>query len=452
MAETSNQNQTQAKDDSALLSAIGVQGGFPTTSEGLRDLREKILVKKGESQEETEKAKKAATTKREISEGQLYKKEAEAREPYEQALIEKGKDRPYPPPTPDNFNNFAGMFSVISALSFAVGGKGRGAGLGALSALNGAMDGYNKGQKDVFDRNMREFDKKLAEYKTSLESTRDALRIVVDRAGLSTKQGIAQLKQAELNDSGVASALIKEGKIKDAINHVDNLIRKVDSVERQNQALKDRQTMLAMREGGEGGKIRMTAAPEARLSGSRESLSAINSIETLLKDPEVAKQFDSSTFRRTLLESPKEMYSIEKLFRQSLFQSLPEKTKQLFIMIAMARNDYFRQISGQAVTGSEGARNFFATLSPSDTSATLLTKADVLKPKFVRQLQEIVDGYQLPKSTIESINEQIRQNQPKTAAPAGAATKAEPEATLNNRTIVVRNGKWVYKDTGEEAK
>ena len=63
MAETSNQNQTQAKDDSALLSAIGVHGGFPTTSEGLRDLREKILVKKGESQEETEKAKKAATTK-----------------------------------------------------------------------------------------------------------------------------------------------------------------------------------------------------------------------------------------------------------------------------------------------------------------------------------------------------------------------------------------------------
>lgn len=429
------QTQATPRNDSALLSAIGITSPLPKTSEGLRDVRESVLVKKGEAEEETERARRAASERRIAGEGTLYERERLAREPYEQALLEKGKDRPYPPPTQDNFNTFAGMFSVISALTFAVGGKGRGAGMQALASLNGAIDGYNKGQKDVFDRSMKEFDKKLAEYKTSLESTRDALRIVSEREGLRTREGISKLKEAELNDAGVAAALIKQNRFKDAINHVDNLIRKVDSVERQNQSLKDKQTMLRLREGEDGGKIKMTTAPEARLSGARESLSAINNIEALLKDPTVAKEFDSNQLFRTLLESPKEMYPIERMFRQTVFQSLPEKSKQLFVMIAMARNDYFRQISGQAVTGSEGARNFFATLSPSDTSSTLMTKADVLKPKFVRQLQEIVDGYQLPQSTINSIKEQIEANQPRAAA--GGAPKRQP--TQADRDWVKKN-------------
>ena len=159
------------------------------------------------------------------------------------------------------------------------------------------------------------------------------------------------------------------------------------------------------------------------MSGARESLSAINNIEALLKDPTVAKEFDSNQLFRTLLESPKEMYPMERIIRQSIFQSLPEKSKQLFIQIAMARNDYFRQISGQAVTGSEGARNFFATLSPSDNSSSLMTKANVLKPKFVRQLQEIIDGYQLPESTLQSIREQIQANQ---VTPTGAPRGRRP--------------------------
>ena len=36
--------------------------------------------------------------------------------------------------------------------------------------------------------------------------------------------------------------------------------------------------------------------------------------------------------------------------------------------------------------------------------------------------------------------------------PTSTPAAQERTATLNNRTIVVRDGKWVYKDTGEEAK
>ena len=430
--------QDKSTNDSALLSAIGVSGSVPTESEGLRGIREQALVKKGEAEAGTAEAKRQASMRREAGEAELYKKEREVTEPYREKYLEKMEDRPYPPPTKDNFKDFATMFSVISALTFAVGGKGRGSGMQAMAALNGAVDGYNKGNRDAFDRGMKEFDKKLAEYKTSLEGTREALRMVVDKEGLRTREGIARLKQAELNDQGVTASLLRENRIKDAINHVDNLIRKADAVEKQNQSLKDKVFMKQLVQGEQGGKIKMTTQPEARMSGSRESLSAINNIETLLKDKNVAKEFDSNQLFRTLLESPKEMYPMERIIRQSIFQSLPEKSKELFIQIAMARNDYFRQISGQAVTGSEGARNFFATLSPSDNSSSLITKANVLKPKFVRQLQEIVDGYQLPEPTERSIREQIKLNEIKEFANEDEFKKAEQAGdVIKGQTVIV---------------
>lgn len=438
MAQTT---QPAPKDDSALLSAIGIQGSVPTDSESLRGLREQTLVKKGEAEAKTVEAKRQASMRREAGEAGLYQEERLATEPYRQKLIEKVEDRPYPPPNRDNFKDFATMFSVISALTFAVGGKGRGAGMSAMAALNGAVDGFNKGNRDAFDRGMKEFDKKLAEYKTSLEGTREILKSVIDKENLKTKEGIARLKQAELNDQGVAAALLSENRIKDAINHVDNLIRKADAVEKQNQALKDKVFMKTLVQGEQGGKIKMTAAPEARMSGARESLSAINNIETLLSDRNVSKEFDSNQLFRTLLESPKEMYPIERIIRQSIFQSLPEKSKELFIQIAMARNDYFRQISGQAVTGSEGARNFFATLSPSDNSDSLMTKANVLKPKFVRQLQEIVDGYQLPEPTQKAIRDQIRLNEVKEFASEDDFKKAEAAGEVMPGQTVIVGGK-----------
>jgi hypothetical protein len=127
--------------------------------------------------------------------------------------------------------------------------------------------------------------------------------------------------------------------------------------------------------GEDGDKIRMTTEPEKLIRGAADSLVAVTKIEDRLADPKVAKQFDENRLFRTLLESPKEMFPIQKYISTSIFQSLPPESQQLFTMIAMARNDYYRQLSGQAVTGSEGARNFFATLQPTDNAQTAYSKS-----------------------------------------------------------------------------
>ena len=236
MAATPNQ-------DSELLKIVGVGGSIPSSTEGLYGLREKALVRETEAEKGLKEAQQKAALKEQAGKRELFAAEAEAKKPMEEKLMAMEKDRPYPPPTKDNFKEFSSMFSIISALTFAVGGKGRGSGMAALSALNGAIEGYNKGRKDLFDMNMKEFDKKLAEYKTSLESTREALKIISDRASLKSKEGIAALAEARLNDQGIAAAELEKGNIVRAIKHIDNLISKVNQREIQNNSFKHQEDM-----------------------------------------------------------------------------------------------------------------------------------------------------------------------------------------------------------------
>ena len=439
--------QSAPKDDSALLSAIGITGALPTESEGLRDIRESILVKKGEAETATSEAKRKAALTREAGEGALYKAEREATEPYREELLKKTQERVYPPPTRDNFKEFAGMFSVLSALTFAVGGGGRGSGMSALAALNGAIDGWNRGNKDAFDRGMKEYDKKLAEYKTSLETTREALRVVADKEGLKTKEGLAALKRAELNDAGVAAAMIKEGRFKDAINHVDNLIRKADAVEKQNQTLKNQQFMIDYRE-GRGKPLSQTEV--TKIVGS-ESLK--DSLQKLEKDfkPEFASlgvfgvgaDLQMEAMRR--LPGDKAQAAISWWSRYRRLQT-PER----------------HSLFGATLTGNELKDYQSYTAKTSDSAKTVKTmlqdQINYLEDLTAnKRLKYEAAGYRMPtdqaKVDFERTYDKAGVAQP-SAAPSAAkpAAAPSPRATLRGRPIVVRDNKWVFEDTGEEAK
>lgn len=131
---------------------------------------------------------------------------------------ERERRRPVFEPTRENFKEFAGIFSILSALTFAVGGKGRGAGMSALSALNGALEGYNLGRKDVFERNLREYKAKLDEYKTFVDEQYKDLRLALDLGGKKTEAGRAKLKDVVLRDNGgMVAAQIESEKYPEAL-------------------------------------------------------------------------------------------------------------------------------------------------------------------------------------------------------------------------------------------
>ena len=149
--------------------------------------------------------------------------------------------KPHLEPTKQNIQEFATMFSVLSALTFAVGGKGRGSGMSALAALNGAVEGYNKGQKDVFDRNMKEFEKQIQNYKTISDETYRKLRQSIDAGGLKTEAGRLLAKEAELLDQGVVAARLQAGDAKSAFDAAKMAVTQAEKLQLAYERAKEKQ-------------------------------------------------------------------------------------------------------------------------------------------------------------------------------------------------------------------
>ena len=372
-------------------------------------------------------------------------------------------------PTRENLPELTQLFGMLTAATFLAGGKGRQSGMGALAAMTGAMEGYRKGQKEVFNNELKEFDKRIREVQAHNQNVRNKLNDALTTLKTDREAGMAKLKGLEMEIAGSQAQLkLRRGDIQGVVKSLQEEQKAVSqalgkAADMEQRAARDAQRYAAeqarLQQGerrlglleakaagagaAEGGKkIKMTTGPENRFRGATESLIAINNIADKLKDPAVAKAFDDSRLFRTLLESPTELFPIQRYIGTSIFQSLPPAARELFTEIAMARNDYFRQISGQAVTGSEGARNFFATVAPTDTSEVILNKIDTLRPKFVRSLEDTIEGYELPQSVISRTRALIDQSKTQQQQVPNFSTVAEAEAAnLPKGTRIMINGR-----------
>jgi hypothetical protein len=325
-----------------------------------------------------------------------------------------------------------------------LGGVAKTSALTQLKAIKAMQDAEKEGRQNDFlnaQLTFNEAEKKRVDFNERLKRDLDNFEKLLQT---DTKSAMAKAKvmTADMID-GLAKKYADAQRYPEFLRLTRDLMTRADEVESssfleaQKAAARSDLEALKAQGKGEGAKIKMTAEPEKRLTGARESLEALLSIEERLKKPEVQKALDQSEFLRTMLEKPTEMYPVEKFIRSQLYKNLPTEAKELFVVIAQARNDYYRQISGQAVTGSEGARNFFATIQPTDSAETLLTKSRTMKPKFIRQLADFESDYELGPGTQQRLRELIgraSEDQRPTTQSQGTATPAAPQAQVNKDT------------------
>lgn len=328
----------------------------------------------------------------------------------------------------------AGLTAVIGAV------VGKNSARAALRSMAGFTQGAREGRADLYDREVKQFQRDVDTWKNNLLIGEKELIKVIDLLGKNRTAAMTKAKElGPLLQEGTALAKVR-------VNDFTGALQDIRAAKKVGDDLTVAIEKTTAK--GAGGKIRMTTEPEKRLSGARESLESVINLEQRLRDPKVAKVLEDTRFVRTLLESPKEMFPIEKYIRSTLYQSLPKEAQELFLQIAQARNDYYRQLSGQAVTGSEAARNFFATIQPTDTAETLLIKINGLKPKFIRQLQDIESDYEIGPGTQQRISELLNQarggnalSSPAVATPAATdqrksfATEQEADEAFANRKI-----------------
>lgn len=107
-----------------------------------------------------------------------------------QEFIRKGFE-----PTRENAKDLTALFATTAIAAFMGGGGGRYSGMAALNNMAGAMEGYRKGRKDLFERELKEFDKNFKAAQTALQTASDELKSVVEIAKLDPI--LAQAKSKE---------------------------------------------------------------------------------------------------------------------------------------------------------------------------------------------------------------------------------------------------------------
>jgi hypothetical protein len=177
--------------------------------------------------------------------GELYKATSEAdiaRQSREQAQdIESGLDLvrekfPHPQfhPTQENMQSLATLFSLVGMIGVSMGGGGKSSSMGALNAMTGMMAGWQKGRKDLWEKEKAEFDKNMAKTKAILDDAyKDADRAYKALAyNREEARALANESVAKLGGQVGKQILEKQG-IERYIGFLDGVRKSLETAEKE---------------------------------------------------------------------------------------------------------------------------------------------------------------------------------------------------------------------------
>jgi len=204
-------------------------------------------------------------------------------------------------PTPESKADLGSLFGLLTAAAFASGGEGRYAGMQALAGLTGAMKGYQAGQKDVFNQDIKKFEENLKALKTHNEKVDKIYKDAMDL--YATNKDMANQKIRELiatDNTGVIAMLgrshqySKIGEVIDAqakaLTHAKELVDKRNNEWGMLRARQKFDVEQAQKRYTRDVELAKVKANEKNVKAELPIIQGIRSIEKLqtqLRDPEV---------------------------------------------------------------------------------------------------------------------------------------------------------------------
>ena len=169
---------TLGKLGSGTFGAFGAQDiapPKPKTPEEIRSSLQEDVMKAAKAESETEAAQKKEKlySEQEMAGAELAAKEKYAKERVPEDLrakLEKHLDEQSKPfvPTKETTDDLTALFVTTNLLGFLVGGRGKANAQAAMSAMNGMLEGHQKGredvykkEKDIYDQNMKALDRTI---------------------------------------------------------------------------------------------------------------------------------------------------------------------------------------------------------------------------------------------------------------------------------------------------
>jgi len=310
---------TQQADLSGALNLN--MGNLPKTSEGVFQERMKIAPQLGAATAGLESAKMGV-------ENEVLAGRAQEQERYGQNVAagmdkfqEDQRNWPLPEfhPTQENAQSIGELFSLVATFGVLMGAGAKGSAQAAMGSMTGMLDGWKKGRKDLYERELKEFDKNFQRMKAVHEDMRkdfeDYLKLAVNDRDAASLKLEAIIRKA--GSSSIAAKLLTTGQLQQYDNLLQNGYKlladkeaKVESIRQHNEKMKMDQKRLDLDrekfdfEKEVKRKEMMAAGPSnyilqqtgvrvvndkfaEKLIGDADALKKIEDLQTRLRDPEI---------------------------------------------------------------------------------------------------------------------------------------------------------------------
>ena len=365
-------------------------------------------------------------------------------------------------PTQDNIQDIAGLFSAVGIIGAMIGGGGRNSAMNALSSMTGMLDGWKKGRADLFKQEKVKFDAELNRIKLEKDTLIQKLSMIEKEYSRNKDKAEQdfQVVLAEYN-SPILKKMANLGGLKRTVEYANNTLGKsVDkavelsnSMTLQNSRFENEKKMESIRQTNrlQVEEIKSKAKtgqgllkPSAKAAEGYQSVNILKAdlqdLKKDLNDPELAKMLNQYRFEAFATEEAK-------LLNQLITSDIPDKLQKFLVKVRDIRNNYYLDMSGKAVTGGEALRNYGTVPQPGDDQKAMLNKIEGMERRVEQKIKQSQQLFGFPDiGSVAGTKTNLQANQVYEVPEQDSGRHY-----LNNRPIVVRNGKWVYEDTGEVA-
>lgn len=330
-------------------------------------------------------------------------------------------------PTKETAGDMAQLFALINIAGFAIGAGGKRNAQAAMSAMNGMMEGYQKGRMDLYKKEKDVFDTNLKRLKTEIDILDREIKDAVELMKTDYQAGIEKLKVAYAQTGasfykdteekrGVANMLEHHKSVK---KDIDSAIERVTREEeraraqafreqqaRESSLLKRQQLDMqrqmldfrmseASKKGDMTGKTKADAKERQAYIADNILLADVNDMANDIKtNPRLVQMLKQYRVEAFLTEE-------SKVLNQVLNEEIPPELRKFLTKVRDVRNNYYLNISGKAVTGGEALRNYGTVPQPGDSPEGILDKLDGMAGRIGRTIGVRQQMYGLPKLNIE---------------------------------------------------
>ena len=215
--------------------ALGVYQPFLTAQEGMvkgLGRAESDILQSEQEQKRIQATGTSAAAQKQIADiekGQRDLDEAMQKEPIPKFV-----------PTKETADDLVVLFSLVNVMGFLIGGAGKENSQAAMSAMNGMLEGHQKGRADLYKQELSEFDKNFKAMVQKHAEFRKRYEDAVKLAAVDKEAGVAQAELVATEyGSEVVKAKAKKGDILGGLEILNSGLNAVKEAQKRVEKIED---------------------------------------------------------------------------------------------------------------------------------------------------------------------------------------------------------------------